>query len=77
MAKVTKKSWSAQDYVNEAREFVACYGRDYCWEEFVYEYIDTWDSRLAGLPPPDGELLLSAIRTEVRSGAKSHTIEVY
>jgi hypothetical protein len=56
------KSWSKSDYANEAAEFVACYGKGYCWDEFVYEYCSTWDE--VGhdtLRAPDQDLLMSAI----------------
>lgn len=55
-----KKSWSAEDYTNEAAEFVACYGKGYCWDEFVYEYCSTFSH--SKLKKPDGDLLMTAIR---------------
>ena len=55
-----KKIWTQTDYDNEAREFVACYGRDYDWYEFVQEYCATWD-RANEFKRPDQDTLLQAI----------------
>jgi hypothetical protein len=60
MAKRTvKKAWTDTDYYNEAREFIACYGVGYCWDEFVYEYVTTWQHD--SFKCPDGDLLMAAI----------------
>lgn len=56
---LTKKNWTAKDYRNEAEEFVACYGNDYCWDEFVYEYCKDFDH--AKLNAPNGDKLMGAI----------------
>ncbi len=55
-----KKSWTDKDYSDEAAEFVACYGKGYCWEEFVEEYCSTFSH--SKLKRPDGDLLMAAIR---------------
>lgn len=64
MAKA-KRSWTEKDYTNEAAEFVACYGADYCWDEFVYEYCNSWEHKT--LKAPDGDLLHNAIMRAVRN----------
>lgn len=52
------KKWTKKDYASEAAEFVSCYGKGYCWEEFVYEYMQLFEP---GEPAPDPDTLLSAI----------------
>lgn len=52
------KKWTKKDYQTQAEEFVSCYGKDYCWEEFVYEYMQLFEPDEA---TPDPDLLLSAI----------------
>lgn len=59
MARRIKKTWTEKDYAAEAAEFVACYGKDYCWDEFVYEYCKDFDSD--EFKRPDGDLLRNAI----------------
>ena len=64
-----KRFWTAEDYINEAREFVACYGPDHCWDEFVDEYCSTFES--AKFKRPDPYMLISAIVTAKRENSKS------
>lgn len=54
-----KKNWTKNDYALEAKEWVACYGVGYCWEEFAYEYTSTWDD--PKLSAPDYDAMLAAI----------------
>ncbi len=62
-----KKTWSVEDYAAEGREFVACYGRDYDWEEFVYEYVTSWDDPRTRAP--NGDILMNAIQAARREVA--------
>lgn len=62
-----KKSWTAKDYSDEAAEFVACYGKGYCWDEFVYEYCSGFQH--SKLKRPDGDLLMAAIRKAEQEAA--------
>lgn len=57
--KITKKSWTKDDYAHEAREWVACYGPDYCWDEFIYEYVGSWDR--TDMRAPDPDMMMDAI----------------
>jgi len=54
-----KTSWTDQDYKSEAEEFVACYGNDHCWDEFVEEYCRDWEH--SQLRAPDPDMLRAAI----------------
>jgi hypothetical protein len=62
-----KKSWTAKDYSDEAAEFVACYGKGYCWDEFVYEYCSTFEH--SKLKKPNGDLLMTAIHKAEQKAA--------
>ncbi len=53
------KAWTAKDYKLNAEEFVSCYGKGYCWDEFVYEYMGLFER---GEAKPDPDMLLAAIR---------------
>jgi hypothetical protein len=64
-----KRNWTKQEYLTEAREFVACYGSDYCWDEFVYEYCSTWEHE--SLNAPDGDELFEAIMKAQREVKKA------
>lgn len=63
---MAKRNWTAKDYSDEAREFVSCYGPDYCWDEFVYEYCK--DFSHSKLKKPDADLLMAAIRKAEKDG---------
>lgn len=54
-----KREWTQQEYDDEAREHVACYGPNYCWDEFVSEYVFGFESSKLRRPDPDA--LMSAI----------------
>ena len=64
-----KRDWSSAEYLSEAREFVACYGDDNCWDEFVYEYCKDFTHN--ELKRPDGDLLMGAINRALREHSKS------
>lgn len=65
MAKLkAKKSWTQNDYKLEAQEWIACYGADHCWDEFVYEYVGSWDR--TDMKAPDPDLMIDAIYTAKR-----------
>ncbi len=51
------KRWTAEDYKTQAEEFVSCYGKGYCRDEFVSEYCQLFESRL----PFDADKLQAAI----------------
>jgi hypothetical protein len=55
-----KREWTSEEYSAEAAEWVACYGPNYCWDEFIYEYIQGWDSDTQAAP--DGDRMYSAIK---------------
>ena len=40
------KRWTAEDYKTQAEEFVSCYGKGYCRDEFVSEYCQLFEGRL-------------------------------
>lgn len=56
MAKASKK-WTKKDYTTQAEEFVSCYGKGYCRDEFISEYCQLFEGRL----PFDPDELQSAI----------------
>jgi len=62
-AMAMKKSWTATDYANEAKEWVACYGAGNDWDAFVEEYVGSWEND--DLRAPNGEKMLAAVRTEI------------
>jgi hypothetical protein len=37
------KKWTEKDYITQAEDIVATYGKGYCWEDLVYEYMDLCD----------------------------------
>lgn len=51
------KKWTKKDYQTQAEEFVSCYGKGYCWSEFMYEYCQLWEGPL----PFDPDTLMAAI----------------
>lgn len=53
-----QKKWTKKDYTLNAEEFVSCYGKGYCWEQFVCEYMDLFER---GEARPDPDTLLAAI----------------
>lgn len=56
MAKASKK-WTGKDYSEQAAEFVSCYGKGYCRDEFIGEYCQLFEGRL----PFDPDKLQAAI----------------
>jgi hypothetical protein len=61
-----KKNWSTEDYSTEALEFVTCYGKNFDWHEFVYEYCR--DFQHAKLKKPVPGMLLAAIQATIKKG---------
>lgn len=64
-ARPTKRDWTTQELDDNAKDFVACYGPDYCWDEFVYEYIQGFESD--ELRRPDEDALFAAIYRAVKA----------
>jgi hypothetical protein len=62
MAKKLKK-WTKETYKSNAEDFVACYGANYCWSEFVDDYIQLWDEPGSDYECPDPDELYNAIMT--------------
>lgn len=59
------KKWTKKDYSEQAAEFVSCYGKGYCWDEFVGEYCQLFEGRL----PFDPDTLMAAIRDAEKAAA--------
>jgi hypothetical protein len=53
------KKWTKKDYTTQAEEFVSCYGKGYCRDEFVSDYCQLFEGRL----PFDPDKLQDAILT--------------
>lgn len=51
------KKWAKKDYTTQAEEFVSCYGKGHCRDEFLSEYCQLFEGRL----PFDPDKLQSAI----------------